>query len=164
MRSKLTILRSLVLLIIVGLPGILFVGFSLQKQWHKMEMEEQLEQAALTTIQVPKASFQWYEEGKEILVEGQLFDVEFIQEEGDHYLIKGLFDEAEKKIDSQLADLLNKKQEKTNSILFVPLLMQPYHWKLQEWKAEWLRHKIVYCFHTVNSPIQALEIPPKELQ
>lgn len=128
-----------------------------------MEMEEQLEQAALTSLLIPKASFQWYEEGKEILVEGQLFDVESIQEEGDHYLIKGLFDEAEKKIDSQLADLMNKKKEKSNSILFIPLFMQVFQWKLQEWNPERLQHKTYYCLSAINPSPQAPEIPPKQV-
>jgi hypothetical protein len=77
-------------------------------------MEEQLEQQHLQTLAVKKAAFKWYKKGKEIEVGNRLFDVKEIREDGDMLLVKGLYDDQEKKVKTQIALLSKEKNKQTH--------------------------------------------------
>ena len=69
---------------------------------------EKLEARNIETIHVKKAAVKWIRPGKEIEINGKLFDVKSLSEDGESYTIKGLYDEkearliaAEKKVQQQ---------------------------------------------------------------
>jgi hypothetical protein len=71
------------------------------------QMMERMEKQHLTAIQVPAEEFHWYEKGREILVDGKMFDVKSIRLHNGTYFITGLFDEQE----TELKLVLQKKME-----------------------------------------------------
>ena len=69
MRRPKQIITALSLLIIMGIPGILFVYYQARQAYIRHEMEEKLEYQHLETLRLPASKVVWYEEGKEIIVE-----------------------------------------------------------------------------------------------
>ena len=96
------LLRSGFLLCVVLVPT-LYLAFSLtQQRWIKWEMQEKLEKSQLTTLTLRIHSIQWAKKGKEILIDGKLFDVKSIVVENEQATIIGLFDEEETKLVTQI--------------------------------------------------------------
>jgi hypothetical protein len=58
-------------------------------------MKEKLESEQLQTLIIPIKNFRWYEEGREIVFEGMMFDVRSVTKQGDNYVVTGLFDHME---------------------------------------------------------------------
>ncbi|MDN3654947.1 hypothetical protein QWZ08_04860 [Ferruginibacter paludis] len=61
-------------------------------QW---QMMEELESASFTTVVLNKSAIHWIRAGKEMEINGSLFDVENMSTIGDSCIVKGLFDEKE---------------------------------------------------------------------
>ena len=94
--------RSGFLLSVALLPT-LFLAFALIHQhWIKWEMQEKLEKSQLTTLTLRTHSIQWAKKGKEILIDGKLFDVKSIVVENEQATIIGLFDEEETTLVTQI--------------------------------------------------------------
>jgi len=74
-------------------------------------MKEKLERQAVQTIVVPVNELRWYDEGREIVVDGMMFDVKSIAQENGNYIITGLFDEDE----TQLHTALKKLQHSSDA-------------------------------------------------
>jgi hypothetical protein len=98
-------------LVLVLLPCLYCLYFQVKHQVIRWEMEEKLERDAVQTIVVPANEFRWYDEGREIVVNGKMFDVKSITQENGNYLITGLFDEDE----TQLHLALNKLQHSSDA-------------------------------------------------
>lgn len=108
-------LIAAVLLLIIGIPFLLFTGWKIQELLIWLEMEEKLEQVHLQTICLAANSVHWHKQGKEILVNGHLFDVKTYQEENDKVVFTGLYDEAETRLKKNMERLLQQEQEKDNA-------------------------------------------------
>ena len=65
-------------------------------------MEEALESSLMETLVIATSDFHWYEEDREIIYQGQMFDVKSIRESGDSLIVVGLFDEKETFVKKQL--------------------------------------------------------------
>lgn len=103
------ILPALILLITIGSPSIIFTVLQVQRLVVKHEMAERLEAQNLQTIKLPSDKVRWYEENKEIIIDGKLFDVKsFTQQPDDMFLFTGLFDEEETDIKNEVEKLLQK--------------------------------------------------------
>lgn len=91
---------------LLALPGTLFVSYQV-KQWRiKHLMEERLEKDNLQTLIIESDQLVWEEEGKELMIEGTLFDVKEIKQlENGKTEIKGLFDQQETEIKKLASDL-----------------------------------------------------------
>ncbi len=74
------------------------------------EMKEKLEQQLLQTVTLSENEVQWVKPGKEILVEGKMFDVKSFSSEKGQYRFTGLFDHEE----TALVNHLEKNLKKTN--------------------------------------------------
>src|SRR5215213_2892157 len=94
MRSSKTI-TAVPILLLVLLPCIYCLYFQVNEYRIWQQMEEKLESGQLQTIVVPVQNFHWYQENREIIVDGMMFDVKTISLEDDHYIVTGLFDEEE---------------------------------------------------------------------
>lgn len=104
------------LLLMVLMPMLVCVYFLVKQQCIKAEMEEKLEACSLTTITLLKKNIQWVEQGKELIVQGELFDVKEVTQKNDSLVICGLFDSAEKEIKQKLS-LAVGNQKNTNTPL-----------------------------------------------
>ncbi len=65
-------------------------------------MREKLEEQLLQTIRIVESEIHWVENGKEILVNGEMFDIESYNLEDGVYTITGLFDAEETRLVQQL--------------------------------------------------------------
>jgi len=120
------ITTALLLLIVMGIPGLLFVYYQGRQAFIRHEMEEKLERQHLETIRIRTNEVLWYEEGKEIIVQGKLFDVKSQAHEGDEIVFTGLFDEKETLVKKQLEQLPKEKSgEESLTKQFVSLEL--YH-------------------------------------
>ena len=103
------LLRSGFLLCVVLVPT-LYLAFSLtQQRWIKWEMQEKLEKSQLTTLTLSTHSIQWAKKGKEMLIDGKLFDVKSIAVVNGLATIKGLFDEEETSLSKRIDNLLQQQ-------------------------------------------------------
>ena len=80
-------------------------------------MEEALKKEHLQTITVAANEVRWIENGKEILVQGQLFDVKEVRREAGRLVLRGLFDETEMALVKQL-DAACREKNKNDDFAF----------------------------------------------
>ncbi|MBL0145066.1 MAG: hypothetical protein IPP48_04190 [Chitinophagaceae bacterium] len=64
----------------------------------KKEMEKKLEKSLLTTLTIPKKNVHWIENGKELVINGEMFDVKNYSVQNEYLIVCGLFDEYEKQL------------------------------------------------------------------
>lgn len=113
-------LSVIILLIITGIPFFLSVLFIGNQQYVRHQMKEQLEKKNLISLTIPASNLHWYKAGKELLIDGQFFDVKSIHMlEGKRYQVTGLFDHAEK----QLHEMLTKSMREEPGNDTQPLLL-----------------------------------------
>jgi hypothetical protein len=97
---------------LLGVAPLLFTIFIVIKQQvihHKME--QQLESKMLHTIALAESDIHWLKEGKEMLINGRMFDVKTFKNSGiDKVVITGLFDEEETLLVNQV-----KKQHQNDT-------------------------------------------------
>jgi len=91
-------------------------------------MAEALEQKALHTIITTTDNPTWVSFGKEILIDGHLFDVESYKQTGNNLQLTGLYDTEEDHLNEQL-NKIEQQKSKGNSAdytLLISLLFQPF--------------------------------------
>jgi hypothetical protein len=110
---KRTVLAA-AMLVITSMPLCLFMYYKVQQLVVRHEMMEKLEHSNLITIEIPSSSVKWYEEEKEIIVQGRMFDVKSYEEVPGTINIKftGLFDDAETEIEDKVKNLLQQEEKK----------------------------------------------------
>jgi hypothetical protein len=86
----------------------------------KQRMEASLENSALTTISIPAAEVNWYEEGREIMIQGQMFDIKtFVIRDG-IFTAQGVYDEDE----TEVVNLMNGHwSDKEQTVFLIRLLL-----------------------------------------
>jgi hypothetical protein len=87
----------------------------------KQRMEASLERDALQTITLPADKVQWYEEGREILVGGKMFDLKTYTITDGIFTAQGIYDEEE----TEVVNLLNghwSEQEQSHFVIQLLLL------------------------------------------
>ncbi len=147
------------------------VYFLVKQQCIKAEMEEKLEACSLTTITLLKKNIQWVEQGKELIVQGELFDVKEVTQKNDSLVISGLFDSAEKEIKQKLSLALgNQSNTDTPLHLLITQFLSPALLLSQNnsnlLPIFFLSPKIKYFIPTQNTLTVSLEIatpPPNTL-
>lgn len=107
-------------MIIILCPVVIFYTLSIYQKVVQHQMEEKMEQAFLKTVVVKNGTFVWTKIGKEILVNGKMFDIKSYSNTGDEVIFKGLYDDEEKKIIKELNALIHSK--KGSSLPTVDLL------------------------------------------
>lgn len=112
------------MLIVISMPVGLFVTWKVQQLIQKHEMKEKLEHAKLETITIPETAVEWYEAGREIIVDGRLFDVISWHKIPGTVKVSftGLFDDAETAIKDKVEKLLRKKDKNDVARKLLPWL------------------------------------------
>ena len=100
MYKKNTIL--IFLLLLAGMPLLFPVYTLLEKKIIEHSMRERLELESLQVISIDAASVVWLKKDKEVLINGEPFDIKTITRKGDKFIISGLFDAREKVLKQQL--------------------------------------------------------------
>ncbi len=106
------------LFILLGLvPVLTILVFSVRQQAIRHQMIEKLEREQLHSIVLADAEIQWAKTGKEIWVDGKMFDIKSIAHKGDSTIFKGLFD-LEETVLKQNFSTNWKKNQNTHNQLF----------------------------------------------
>jgi len=159
------------LLTMVLMPMLVCVYFLVKQQCIKAEMEEKLEACSLLTITLLKKNIQWVEQGKELIVQGELFDVKEVTQKNDSLVISGLFDSAEKEIKQKLFLVLGNQSNTDKPLhllitqfLYPALLLSQNN--SNQLPIYFLSPKIKYFIPTQNTLTVSIEIttpPPNTL-
>jgi len=160
------ILASLVLLLIVSIPCLLFVYYQSAQWYIRHEMEEKLENEQLQTIVIPVSDVKWYKENKEIIVEGKLFDVKSVAYHDEMASFTGLYDHQETNIKAQLENLEleddeNAKNESAVNLISILLF------KEEHLNADWLLNQLSRQYldysknHLLSQDLSIPAPPPK---
>jgi hypothetical protein len=98
---------------LLGITPLLFIIItSIKQQEIQHSMKKQLESKMLCTITLAKKDVHWLNEGKEILINGRMFDVKNFQPAGyDKISFTGLYDNDE----TLLVNTINKNQQSENN-------------------------------------------------
>lgn len=122
MRFPRTITAVPIILIIL-MPCIYCLYFQVKQQMIRSEMEERLESDGLQTVIIPVKDFRWYEEGREIVVNGTMFDVRSIEQKNDNYIVTGLFDEAETELHIAMGRLQEDRGTAAPDASLIPVML-----------------------------------------
>ena len=95
-------LSSISMLISLALVGSQFIV--------RLQMKEKLERENLVSVRLNRHTLVWADEGKELLLNGRLFDVVSMENFGETTVVSGLFDEQETGIRRQLDYLLTHQR------------------------------------------------------
>jgi hypothetical protein len=116
----------LVLLGIQLLPLALIISFQVEKELIRFEAREALELAQLQEIKLLEKNIVWEEDGKELLVNGKLFDVYSSGPASNGYIVlKGLFDDKENQLYAQVDAMVNRKPNFTVLLAQIISLQSP---------------------------------------
>ncbi|MGB8195143.1 MAG: hypothetical protein WCF67_24620 [Chitinophagaceae bacterium] len=83
------------IIVLVLMPCIYCLYFQVRHQMIRMEMEQKLKDDQVQTLIIPVKDFRWYEENREIVIDGTMFDVKSIHRQDDNYIVTGLYDTEE---------------------------------------------------------------------
>jgi hypothetical protein len=97
-------------LLLVLAPLFFFTGYLVKQKMIQYQMQEQLEKTSLQTITVNKAEISWARKDKEVIINGELFDVKSYIVAGDKIILTGLYDAAENELKKEFANLIQHKK------------------------------------------------------
>ena len=115
------------LLLLVAIPLFFSVAFLVKQKIIHYLREERFDTELLQTITVSPEEFHWVEQGKEIMIEGKLFDVESYKTEGNKVLLTGFFDDKEDELMKHVKELTEQKDKSKSpfSQQVLKLLLSP---------------------------------------
>ncbi|MBC7848594.1 MAG: hypothetical protein H7Y31_02605 [Chitinophagaceae bacterium] len=125
------ILTACFLLVILGIPGLLFMFFQVRQWQIREEMEEKLEKMHVVSLKVSTKNVVWYKRGKEIIVDGRLFDVKTMETMNDVVSFTGIFDDKETLVKAQMEKLKSpgsgKNQNADLVAKYLSLVLYPHY-------------------------------------
>ena len=125
-----TKILSVLFLLIFAVPTLCTVAYLAAVKINAHQMEEKLGQLSLETVLIDADELVWVEKGKEVLINGKLFDVKSSKIINGKILLTGLFDAAEDAIAKKITALQNNKNDSSSPIfsllakLFCPAILQ----------------------------------------
>jgi hypothetical protein len=123
MKNVLPITGKFFLVLAGILPVLFFLFFHFRQLQIHHEMKEQLENSLVQTILIAENKVHWIKPGKEINIDGKLFDIRFFYLKNGYYHFTGLFDEEETALINDLKNNLHTPDKQN-----VPLLGAFFHW------------------------------------
>lgn len=119
---------AIALLLAVLTPLLVFTCFLVKQSCIENEMEDQLKSASLRTISVDITKLIWTKKGKEVLLDGKLFDVRSYTVNDSRVILTGLYDNDEDVLNEQMKNFVQQKNGTTAplnqavfNLLFPPL-------------------------------------------
>lgn len=105
-------IAAILLLVIAAMPVVYILALQGYQQVVRVKMKHELETEALTSVTLRADKILWVKKGKEILVEGKMFDIKKTVKNNDGtFSFTGLFDEEE----TMLVKQLQQTQQESNS-------------------------------------------------
>lgn len=105
------------LLVVSILPIAYPTILSIQKMLARWEMKEKLENEQLQTIRVKASAITWTFLKRECRIDGKMFDVKQMVEEGEFLRLTGLYDEKETEIENNISRNGSEDNKKAVAIM-----------------------------------------------
>ena len=99
------------LLLVIAAPTFFLGGLLVKQKIIQVQMEERLEQLPVQTISLPLEGVSWIRGGKEVVVEGKLFDIQSYTVSGNKIILRGLFDNDEDHVVAKMNDAIHKNKD-----------------------------------------------------
>ncbi|MEP7255630.1 MAG: hypothetical protein ABI666_07620 [Ferruginibacter sp.] len=144
------------------------VGVLVKQKIIQFQRKERLETELLQTITTSSEKIYWVNLGKEVLIEGELFDVKSFKTQGEKIFLTGIFDKEEDNLLREMDNFTQQKNEPNNPInqlafkfIFAPVYKESVLFSLQN---SW--HTVFMQFSTYAEVIlkgyYAIAIHPPE--
>ena len=153
-------------MLLVILPLLFTTGLLLKQELIHMLRRARFEKEALATIVLPAGKVHWIKQGKEILVDGRLFDVKSFRENNRNVSFTGFFDGEEDELIGQIKHYAEQKKEGTNPFsglavksIFIPVYTEPVSLSFQNTWYTITRGFISYS-ESASPGFYPLDIPP----
>jgi hypothetical protein len=104
------------MLTLLAAPFLFFVCFLVQQKVQQHHMLEKLEHASLQTISINQADVIWVKKNKEVLINGELFDVKSYSLHNDKVILIGLYDKEEDALKKDYANRLQSDKNQSTPI------------------------------------------------
>jgi hypothetical protein len=159
----------LVVLIMIALafPMMYSAKTIIKRSLHKREMLQKLEQSPLALIKLPNSQVQWFEKGREIVVNNRMFDVKSWKVVGDSAIFQGLWDDKETALNKIIWKSAERKKEQQAVFKFQKLIST---WSFSEKNIQlfcWVQpDNSIYTGYRIESfqnIVLSLPNPPPEL-
>lgn len=126
LKTKKILAFSMLLLVVA--PLFFFIGFLVKREIIYHEMMEKLESASLHTITIRLADVNWTKKNKEVMIDGKLFDVKYVEIIDNKINLTGLFDDEETKLEKKISTAFqsNKNQQAPFSQLKLKFIFNFY--------------------------------------
>lgn len=150
------------------LPLVTPLVLQVQQRFVQWEMLEALEKKELITITAAASTIHWVKKEKECMINGEMFDVKRMEQQGDKLILTGLYDEKEKQIKKQLLTQTKEQQKDKRSSQVVKLILQTalvnkteiFDYKQAELPVTYIS---VYRNSYYQSPFKGTATPPPRL-
>ena len=99
------------MLLLVALPLFLSVGIFIKQQLVQQQRTQRFKTELLETFTIKAEKVDWVEVGKEIRVDGKLFDVKSLKTTGSNIVFTGFFDSKEEKLVKHINEIEQQKNK-----------------------------------------------------
>ncbi len=129
MRPATKQIMAMILLLVTAFPLFLSVGIVVKQKIMQFQREKRFESEFLQTITLSAEKIFWIKPGKEILTDGQLFDVKSFKISGNTVTLTGFYDSKEEKLVNHIRDIHHQKKDSRSPIdyLVIKFLFYPKH-------------------------------------
>ncbi|MFM6926174.1 MAG: hypothetical protein ACKOU7_11780 [Ferruginibacter sp.] len=156
------------LLLLVALPLFFTLGIYISQQLVQYQREERFKTELLEVVTVKTNEVSWVKLGKEIQVDGRLFDVKSFKVTGSNIIFTGFFDSKEDKLANHIRKIEQQKNDSGNPLnqVAVKFLFLPNYKEsavvLTENNWQFIKKQFpVYAESTAIMPYPAVAPPPK---
>ena len=161
-------LFAFTMLLLVALPVFLSVGFYIKQQIVQHQRIQRFKTELLETFTIKADKVYWVEAGKEIKINGKLFDIEYFKVSGNNIIFTGFFDHKEDKLLQQISKLAIQKNQSENpwgqqviKFLFLPVYCRLNNFTLVEGNWQWVSKQYQPFFEIIpDAHLYPLIHPP----
>lgn len=120
-------ISALGFVLLLAIPLVFSVIVVIQQKVLQINSHAKFGTAAIETITVSKNNIKWVKKGKEIVINGNYFDVKSFTISGNNVLLTGYYDHKEDKLVSRIKKLFDKKNksESTADLIVIKYLFFP---------------------------------------
>lgn len=120
-------ITALAFALLMALPLMFISGILLKQGIIRYQREQRMEKELLQTVTVATEKIHWIKKGKEILLEGRMFDIKNFRQQKDRFVLTGFFDDEEDALHIQMKNITGKKNHTSSSVVSNFPLMPVYN-------------------------------------
>lgn len=144
-------------------PTLFMGGLQAFQAYIKQRMEASLETRDLITLTLPAAEVEWYEEGREIMVQDRMFDIKHYEVKNGVFTAKGMYDDDETEVVNLMKGHWSERDQQhfVIQLLLLSHCILLIHFFFFSFKPIALRSKVRLLLSTAYlSPFLAILVPP----